>query len=167
VADKQTGIRNNVHILRLVSDMPDDVLQKGIATELGIKWRVSDGNMDFICGHRTNREYVEAGTPIGNFEFSNVLCHGWHEDTFPDWCGSLDEMYNLVEGLDIADKTKYIQCLCYMFLRNGIDRRGGDGIQDKLLLYVAQAPALDRAKSWLMVKYIRRAESLVGSQESA
>ena len=164
-SDKHSGVRKRVHILRIIADMDTDLLQRAIATELGIKWRVSDGNMDFICGRRTNREHVEAGTLIGTFPFSNAVCHGEREDTFPDWCGSLDEMYNLVEGLDAAGKTKFIHCLCYLFLREK-QLIGSGEFDDKLLLYMAQAIALDRAKAWLMVKYIVKAESPVEGDSS-
>lgn len=81
-----------------IQQLDAGALRLAVAEALGIKYRVSDGMMDFICGDRLHREYAEKGDLIGmvTCAYDETI---QHEDLLSDWPRDLTDAWLLVEEI--------------------------------------------------------------------
>lgn len=82
-----------------IDQMEEEELCVEIAKKLGIKFRVSDGNMDWIVGERMHRDYADAGDIIGIYYYDDGTPY---EDIILDWTTDISAAWQL-----LADFTDY------------------------------------------------------------
>jgi hypothetical protein len=86
--------------IKNIPTMTNQEVCKEIATIKGIHFRVSDGNMDFICGDRLHRDYANSGDLIGRYIDNNNGKTYSYEDLLPNWAEDISDSMSLADEVD-------------------------------------------------------------------